>query len=329
MTTGKTLLGLLIVAGGLVFYLMNQAPKDSGHDFLIAALSNNETGIKSLDRVLVTQGEQQFDMRESDSGWHLNGGFYVRVDSLFNWVQALKNARLIERKTANPAHFTALSLTEEDLRVRLYRGEQLLADVILGQTGSTPGARFVRYAEDTQSWLASGLNDLNSSKELWTLTMLFDVPDNQVQVIEWTAEDIVRLVKDAETGQWQSADPATDGFPPDQQAVGSLASALSGFRIQQALEAEQDLGQPQQVFVFGLTEGRSVTLALFGDKDSAILKVTDSDQPERYLNWQFTVPDYKLDTLMMSQSEALKKPSEDTEKGPNQLLSSDQTDTEG
>ncbi len=329
MTTSKTLLGLLIVAGGLGFYLFNQNSQDTEHNRLIAALSSNESSIDALDHILVTQGEQRYDMRERETGWVLNEGFYVRMDSLFQWVQALKDARLVERKTANPDNFQDLSLTEEDLRVQLYQGQQLLADVILGQISSTPGTRFVRYADDNQSWLASGLNDLDSSAEVWQLKMLFDVPANQVQAIEWTAADSLNLIKDSETGQWQHAEPTDAGGSLNQQKVQSLAAALSGFRIQQATQSEADLHQPQHTVVFGLAQGRTITLALFGDADKAILKVTDSQQPNRYQNWQFTVPEYKLDTLMMLQSEVIESKSEDTEDTEEQSAISHQTEEQG
>jgi len=251
---------------------------------------------------VVTQGDQQFDMRESETGWHLNQGFYVRMDSLYQWVQALRNARLIEAKTANPDNFSALSLTEDDLRVRLYQDQQLLADVILGQPSNTPGARFIRYTGDNQSWLASGLNDLSSSQDVWQLTMIFDVPETQVQAIEWTAQEALNLIRDGETGQWLQADKQSETMSLDQDKVNALAASLSGFRIQDAIETTSVSVQPRQTFVFGLEQGRKITLAVYGDEEDAFIKVTDSQQPERYQSWQFTMPDYKLSTIFMDQA---------------------------
>jgi len=305
MTTSKTLVGLLILAAGLVFYLYQSDAKDSENKPFIAALSDNDAAINNLSRVVVTQDGQQYDMRESPTGWHLNEGFYVRMDSLFQWAQALKSARLIEAKTANPNNFSALSLTEDDLRVRLYQDQEVLADVILGQSSSTPGARFVRYAGDKQSWLASGLNELNSSKEVWQLSLIFDVPDTQVQAIEWTAESTLNLIKESETGQWQLAGDQTGQQALDQEKITTLAGSLSGFRIQDARHKDSDNEQPHTTFVFGLEKGRRITLAIFGKQAETYVKVTDSQQPERYLGWQFTVPEYKLSTLNISQSSVI------------------------
>jgi hypothetical protein len=305
MTTSKTLVGLLILAAGLVFYLYQSDAKDLENKPFIAALSDNDAAINNLSRVVVTQGGQQYDMRQSPTGWHLNEGFYVRMDSLFQWAQALKNAQLIEAKTANPDNFSALSLTEDDLRVRLYQNQKVLADVILGQSSSTPGARFVRYAGDKQSWLASGLNELNSSKEVWQLSLIFDIQDTQVQAIEWTAENTLNLIKENETGQWQQAGDQTGQQPLDQEKIASLAGSLSGFRVQDARYSDSENEQPRTTFIFGLEKGRKITLAVFGNQAETYVKVTDSQQPERYLGWQFTVPEYKLSTLNILQSSVI------------------------
>ena len=301
MTTSKTLMGLMIVAGGLVFYLYQAQSRETEQNLLITALSAETSAVDALTKVVVSDGEQTFVMQEQPSGWTLNEGFYVRMDSLSDWIQALKNARLMEAKTANPDNFPSLSLTEDDLRVRLYQKQQLVADIILGQTSSTPGARFVRYADQQQSWLASELNDLQSSQETWQLAMIFDVPESQVQAIEWTADETLNLIRDSD--QWQLAGETAAGQSIAQGQLVTLAAAISGFRIQDAIASNSPPEPLRQSFVFGLAQGRKITLAVYGHEDEAVIKVSDSAQPERYEHWQFTVPDYKLSTLLMNQSD--------------------------
>ncbi len=307
----KTLFGLLIVAGGLVYYLYMNETGTTDNAPLISTLNTDEASINSIDRVVISHADQQFDMRKELQGWRLNDGFYVRRDSLVQWLLALKNARRIETKTANPDNFQKLSLTEEDLRVQLYRNQQLLADVILGQSGATNQARFVRFYDDNQSWLVSGLNELNSSQEVWQLSMILDVPESQVQAIEWMANNTLNLIKDNETGQWQQADNTTAKTVLDQDKIKSIAASLSGFRIQQAFKTTSTLQSPLQRFVFGLNEGRRITLSLYRDLDKTYVVVDDSQYPGRYKGWHFTVPDYKLSTLQLTQSVVLNPPLED------------------
>lgn len=303
MSKSKTLLGLFIVAGFLAFYLLQKEPKNTQDERFIAALSANESAVNSLTRVLVSQGDQQFDMVKEDTGWRLNDGFYVRMDSLSKWIQALKNARLIEPKTANPNNFPALSLTENDLRVRIYQNQTLISDIILGQSGRTPDARFVRFYDDNQSWLASGLNGLTSSVEVWQLALIFDVPDSQVKVIEWSADKTLRFTKNTESGQWQQANEQTASASLDPQKIATLAASLSGFRIQQANKTTADSLKPWQSFVFGLEAGRQISIEVYRtDSDTTFFKVADSQQPGRYEGWQMTLPDYKLETFLIEQS---------------------------
>ncbi len=328
MTASKTLLGLLILAGGLVFYLYQNKAQTIESKPLVAAFSDNESAINDLDRVVVSEGGQTFDMREQATGWRLNDGFYVRMDSLFEWVQALKNAHLIEAKTANSAHFPTLSLTDDDLRVRLYQDQALIADIILGQAGQTPNARFVRFYDDQQTWLASGLNGLSSSEEVWQLTMIFDIPDNQVHAIEWTAAETLGLIKNKETGQWQLADETSESPALEEETIKTLAASLSGFRIQEALAVDDDTHTPEQTFVFGLDNGRQITLMVYGDQEQAFIRVIDSREPGRYKDWKFTVPEYKLSTLLMDQS-ALFETQQDKQDAAEESADNDDNDDTG
>lgn len=314
MAASKTLLGLLIVVAGLVYYLYHNEGNGTENNVFIQSLNTSESDLSHLTRVLVSQGEKQFDMRKVEESWYLNGGFYARMDSLFKWVQALKAARLIESKTANPANFSDLSLTEDDLRVRLFQNNQLLSDVILGQNGAMVGTRFVRYFDNNQSWLASGLVDLQSSEDVWLLTLVFDIPENQVQAIELIADDGLRLIKNAETGQWQRAEnDLNNNEELNQDNIQKLAAALSGFRIEQAIKNKNLTEQPMQKLVFGLEQGRQVTITVYQEAGNTFIKLSDTQQPGAYDDWQFTVPNYKLATLQMNRAALLKTQTDDAE----------------
>jgi hypothetical protein len=138
----------------------------------------------------------------------------------------------------------------------------------------------------------------------------------------------LNLIKDSDTGQWQLAGKQAGSQSLDQEQIKTLAGSLAGFRIEQAIKSASVSEQSQRTFIFGLVNGRKISLAVYGDKDNAIVKLTDSQQPERYQEWQFTVPDYKLSTLLIEPSavltpepdEAEKTETEDAEPNPEPAL---------
>lgn len=302
----KTLIGLLILASGLVYYLYQGGSNIYDKQPLLPQLNTHKSAIADIDRLLITQQSESQDIQKTPQGWLLNNFFYARMDTLFDWIQALKNAELIEIKTADPSHFSQLQLSDEDMRVRLFHGNELMADLVLGKQATVMNSRFVRHFNENQSWLATNLNDLKATKSDWQLRVLFDYDSSQVSAILATYKDgsIMRLLKNSETGQWQFENEPETFI--DNDKVENLASSLSMFSIEQAEPLSVNGETLISHLEYGLLGGSSVKLAIHQVADKTVLTVADSRQPDRYKNWQFTVPEFKSNALSVNKEQLLK-----------------------
>src|SRR5690606_18920778 len=255
--------------------------------------------------LITNKGESQ-DIQKTPKGWILNDLFYARMDTLFEWVQALKNAELIEMKTADSKHFPALQLTDDDMRVRLFSGDEVLADLILGKNTAVMSSRFVRYYDQPQSWLATNLNELKSSNSDWQLRILFDYDKSEVAVIRLSDKGdlAMHLMKNNETGEWFiENEPET---LLDNDKVEQLAASLSMFSIVQAEPLSVGESSYFNQLEYGLMNGSQVLLTIYQVADKKVLTVTDTHQPNRFKDWQFSLPDYKIKALSVTKEQLLK-----------------------
>ncbi|MCG3171137.1 MAG: hypothetical protein CALGDGBN_02724 [Pseudomonadales bacterium] len=88
------------------------------------------------------------------------GGYRTDFTALQALLDALASARLIEQKTAQPEYFDRLGLADveqpdsEAVQVEIWAGEaQPLVRVLIGNEGGARGGRFVRAADELQTWL--------------------------------------------------------------------------------------------------------------------------------------------------------------------------------
>lgn len=298
-------MGLLIVVLAMAYYLYQVDSGTATNQQLLPEINTDKSVIAAIDRVLITQKSESLDMHKSVTGWLLNDGFYVDMDTLFSWIQALKNAQLIELKTTNPDHYSELQLTDDDLRVRLYHDDVLLTDLVLGINGVILNSRFARRFNEHQTVLATHLNSLTDLSDNWQLKTLFDYTPHQVHAIKMTSKDgsILNLLKNNETGQWQFENKF-DGHI-NTAKVDDLASGLAQFTIKRAEPIAIDESAFLRRLEFGLSEGHSVELNIYKSTENKWVTVTDSQQPGRFENWQFAVPDFKIKTLTVTKSQLL------------------------
>lgn len=306
--TYKILIGLLVLSVGLVYYLYQGDSGNHERQPLLPELNADNMVIADIDRLLITNQTESLDIQKTAQGWLLNDDFYARMETLFEWVQALKNAQLVEIKTADPNNFPQLHLSDDDLRVRLYQGDKLLADIILGKAATVMNSRFVRHFNQTQSWMVSNLNDLGTEKNDWQLRILFDYVASQVfaLLVVNTDGSTIRLLKNTETGQWQVDGEVKTDIIIDNDKVEKLASSLAMFSIEQAEPLTVNDSSLISRLEYGLVGGANVKLAIHQALDKKVLTVYDSQQPDRYKSWQFILPEYKLKALSVTKQQLLK-----------------------
>ena len=129
------------------------------------------------------------------AGWSIaeKGGFAADTGKLREFLLKLADAKLIEQKTANKDKYATLGV--EDVADKDAKGVEVAlgglaqpVKLIVGNTNAH-GGTFVRRADETQSWLASGNISVDKKAENWLRKDLVDVAANRVESVSITRPD--------------------------------------------------------------------------------------------------------------------------------------------
>ena len=96
----------------------------------------------------------------------------VNDKQLFQLLDQLGKARLIEKKTTLSKHHAALGLVEDSsdsASVLMFQGDTLLKPVVIGQQASTRQGTFVRFQSDDQVWLMDQALEVSGAAADWRL----------------------------------------------------------------------------------------------------------------------------------------------------------------
>ncbi|RYD16623.1 MAG: DUF4340 domain-containing protein [Lysobacteraceae bacterium] len=251
----KTLIGLavataiaLTIAVMLQFSQQPRSSDDEGRpsEALAPTLAGH---VNDIDKLVVTGagGKVIATLVRGDGGWTLQekGGYAVDTGKLRAFLLKLADSKRLEPKTADAARHAALGV--EDVAAADAKGVLVelggLAQplrLVVGESSTRGGNTFVRFADEAQSWLASGLLAPEETAADWLARDLVDIDAARVAQVELTAPDgsSVKVSKSAEG----DADFALAGIPKGREAgsaytINGLAGALDGVRFDDVLPA--------------------------------------------------------------------------------------------
>jgi hypothetical protein len=166
-----------------------------------------EPALDELQRVsLVKAGNEAVaTLERQPQGWVVaeRGGYPADIAKLRQALTALAEARIIERKTANPDFYERLGIADVELEaaggvaVSLEAaGAEQFPTVIVGDAEGTE-YRYVRRAGETQSYLIDRNPDLARSTPQWLDPVILDVRGARIQevVISHPDGETVRISK--------------------------------------------------------------------------------------------------------------------------------------
>ena len=253
--TRNTLIGLaaaaaiaLVVAAMLQFSRQPRSSTDEGgtSEALAPALAGH---VNDVDKLVVTGagGKVLATLVRGADGWSLQekGGYAVDTGKLRAFLLKLADAKRLEPKTADAARHAALGV--EDVASADAKGVLVelggLAQpfrLIVGESSTRGGNTFVRYADEAQSWLVSGLLAPEKTAAEWLARDLVDIDAARIAEVELTTADggSVKVSKAAEG----DADFTLAGIPKGREAasaytINSLAGALDGVRFDDVVPA--------------------------------------------------------------------------------------------
>ena len=277
---GLALLVVLTVLVGLAAWALRSRSLPAAPELperFLPALSGQ---INELSALTITGQDERFTLRRSGDAWGLQekDGHPIRFEKLKGLLVGLSELRPLERKTASPSLHAKLGLLAPSAEgstaigiTVLGPGEAPVADVIVGNPGPAARTRYVRRADEDQTWLVQG--DLNpvASQQQWLDTEVMRLEPATVSRVSITHPDGEVLVASKAAKDdpiWTIAD-VPEGSEPKSAGIGAnVAGALKWLDFDDVAAASS---RP-------LPEGERVT-SVFETWDGLRVTVTAAQEP--------------------------------------------------
>lgn len=294
----KILIGLLIVAAGLAYWV---SQKDNQAEVLeqplMPAWQSDASLMSKIDQVVLSQGDEKIALIKDGDHWKLNDGFYASIDPLFTLLQGLKNAVIVETKTANPENHARLDLSDADLKVLLSSNDHIMDEWHIGKK-SAAGHTFVRKAGENQTYAVKDLGSITFSVDSWKLKTVLDVSAEDVNSVNVSPKDSdeISIKRSDESGDWVLAN-LPEGHQLKQTAyLEQVANGLSRFMIDDA--KAKDVTDKEEVLSnsYVLNDATEINIKVFQSDEDYYLTI-DSRAYSHYADWMMKIPEYKFNSL--------------------------------
>jgi len=201
---GFTLLLALTVVVGLAAWGLRARSQPGAKPLPDRFLPGLAAQLNELTAVTVKGPSEQFTLRRNGDTWGLDekDGHPIRFERLKGLLVGLSELRPIKRKTASPSLHGKLGLqppSPDGSSVELVvfgAGGSTVADVIVGNPGPAPHTRYVRRADEDQTWLVQGDLTPESTLKLWLDTEVMRLDPSTVAKVTVTQPDGEVLVVD-------------------------------------------------------------------------------------------------------------------------------------
>ena len=213
--------------------------------------------------------------RGADGGWTITerNGYRADVEKVRHTLISLAEARIVEPKTANPGFYDRLGVEDvasDDaggLAVML-RGTDTPVDMIVGDTEGA-SQRYVRVAEQAQSFLIDRDPDVGSETTDWLATDIVAIPGSRVSRVTVTHPDgeVVSVSKAAPDQTNFDVDAIPEGRELQYASVANvMGTVLSNLRLQD-VEARTETVVPVAVTEFITFDGLAIIAESFERDD--------------------------------------------------------------
>ncbi len=246
-----------VAVGFAVMLSGRQAPAEqaiSGGE-LVQGLADS---VNEVTGVSVSDGTQQVTLTRADGVWSIaeRNGYRADMAQLRKKLLALVESRRLESKTTNPQRYSQLGvsdLTENDgddqnLKVDV-TGAQAF-QLLVGKRANPGSGTYVRFADQAQSWLASGDLRFSADPKDWLKKDVLDLPANRIRRVTLVHSngDRVALSKatpDAPNFDLSNVPEGREVLSPS--AGNSIASAVAGLRFEEVAPSSSESFQQVEI----------------------------------------------------------------------------------
>lgn len=244
------------------------------------------------------------------------------IGKLRELLLALADAKIVERKTANPDFYDQLGLRDpaiegsEGTRIELH-GADHAYDLIVGKVAQA-GFRYARVGEDPQSWLIDKNPVIPGSTGEWLLREIIDIEAADIRSITIghpDGEEILINKESAEVSDFEVSN-IPDGRELSYATVtNSITGVLAALTLDDVRKA-QDMSPDAVITTFETFAGSRIVVSTEkSDEESWITLDASSIEEDiesvaalnaRVAGWQFKIPQYKANQLTRRWDDILK-----------------------
>ncbi|MCV2885028.1 DUF4340 domain-containing protein [Aestuariibacter sp. AA17] len=242
--------------------------------------------------------------RRGDSWYSLSSAdamFPVNNNNLSNLLVQLRDARLLEAKTANPARYAKLGvdslreITETPSKEDDLKGTDIDAmgtlitlsgaktfQVILGNTATSGLGNYARVPNNEQAWLLDQVIELPENSVDWLVQPLLDIQEEEITRVSRIDESGWQIQRNEETGELV-LQPHENGHSLRYDGVlDAMLSNITSLRFD-AIAAREEISDINSVMSQLLIQSQrgDVELRVFESEDSAWLTFDTLNE-----NWQ-------------------------------------------
>jgi len=315
--------------------------------------------IDNLAGIRIENAGGTMTIEATEHGWGLKerGGYPVAADKIKDLVISLARLTKLEPKTARAEHYPKIGVENVDedgaasqLVVLEDKEKGVLAQLIVGKTATgvgDDGGVYIRLPGEARSWAARGRLIVGRTPEDWLSRRVVDVPVTDIARVQIThADGQVLTVTHAEDGSFILRELPDGGVLRSPNELRSMASAISGLSLSDVRAADDiTFSEGEAVRAqFETNDGLIVTLLINELDDQPWVKLS-ADAPisqpsggaekdnsivehaamlnDRWRNWVFAVPDWKIKPLRLDMSALVNSP-DDTQDPPEPAIESQQ-----
>ncbi len=233
-----------VLALGLAFWagsVREPTQKIAADQPLVTGLAERINDVKSL-RITGAGNQVIATLVRGEQGWTLTekSGYRADLAKIREYLLTLSRSKLIEAKTAEPANYARLGVEDvaaADAKGALLEIEGLAAEpvrIIVGNFhGQAGDGTFVRRANESQSWLASGNVTVDKVAANWLDRELVDVASSRFAEVSVTHEGkTLRVFKsEVSDANFSVADVPRGREVASEFVANGMASLFAGLRF--------------------------------------------------------------------------------------------------
>lgn len=294
----KVLVGLLIVVAGLAYWVsFKDKPVTVSEQALYPSWQVNDSIFSEIDKIILSKDGEQIKLTKKGKHWQLNDGFYASIDPLFTLLQGVKNAVIVEAKTANPENHSRLELADNDLKVNISSNDKSLVDFHIGKNSSA-GHTFIRKSGENQTYAVKNLDTVSFNVDGWKLKTVLDISADEVVSVSVNSNEGTEVIieRAAETGNWEIKNMPEGHQLKPSAYLDQIGNSLSRLMIDDA--SVKDLSEMTEILnnKYQLKNGNNLIVTVFQNEEDYFLTV-DSVDYSHFADWMMKIPEYKFDSL--------------------------------